>query len=132
MLLAHPIVVWNESRATRKLDAPATPDANPRSEFFNSIEGSGESGSGPTLALAYAVVSRVLNARGVYSDALLSAQEASRLDPANGNYFDDEAEALIGLRRFSEAIDASNQAIRLTDGKFSFTHFHLGWSYLEL
>jgi tetratricopeptide (TPR) repeat protein len=42
------------------------------------------------------------------------------------------AEALIGLHRFEEAINAEQQAIRLSDGKYGFMHFHLGQAYFDL
>ena len=96
------------------------------------VEGANKSGPAQLLALGDSVAARILNARGVYSEALAYALEASRLAPADADFRDDQAEALIGLRRFPEAIDASKQAIRLSDGKFSYMHFHLGWSYLEL
>jgi tetratricopeptide (TPR) repeat protein len=38
---------------------------------------------------------------------------------------------LRGLRRFQEAIAASKQAIRLSDGKYSYMHFNLAASYFD-
>jgi tetratricopeptide (TPR) repeat protein len=68
----------------------------------------------------------------VYSEALAHAREAADLDSSNPWNFQAEADALFGLRRFQEAINASNQAIRLSDGKHRAMHFRLGASYFEL
>ena len=38
----------------------------------------------------------------------------------------------IGLRRYEEAINASNQAIRLSDGKYAEMHFRLGASDFDV
>ncbi len=95
-------------------------------------DGAGKTDPGKLLALAHDVISGVLNRRGVYSEALAQAVEAIALDSTNPFYFEDEAEALLRLRRFAEAIEASNHAIRLSDGKFSHMHFRLGNAYFEL
>jgi tetratricopeptide (TPR) repeat protein len=84
------------------------------------------------LSFAHIEIASVLNQRGVYQEALNSAREASVLDPSNAWAFDAQAEALLGLRRFQEAMNASNQAIRLSDGKYSYMHFKLGSAYFEL
>jgi tetratricopeptide (TPR) repeat protein len=39
---------------------------------------------------------------------------------------------LIGLQRFHEAIPASKEALRLSDGKYSSYHFTLADAYFEL
>jgi len=41
------------------------------------------------------------------------------------------AVALIGLHRFSEAVNAASQAIRLSDGKYGWMHFNLGSAYFS-
>ena len=46
--------------------------------------------------------------------------------------YDDMANALIGLRRFGEAVTAEEQAIRLSDGKYGWMHFRLGSAYFSL
>lgn len=74
----------------------------------------------------------MLNDRGVYSEALSHAREANDLDSSDPWFFQSQANALFHLRRFQEAINASNQAVRLSDGKFSTMHFRLGACYFEL
>lgn len=92
-------------------------------------EGSGKTGSEGRLAAAHGIVARALNRRGVHQEALSHAREAIALDPSDAWAFDAQAEALLRLRRFQEAINASSQAIRLADGKYSTMHFHLGAAY---
>lgn len=94
--------------------------------------GAGKKGSESRLALAHLQLAFVLNRRGVFQEALSHARETIALDPSNGWAFDAQAQALRGLRRFQEAINASNQAIRLTDGSFSAMHFALGLSYFDV
>ena len=65
------------------------------------------------------------------SNALPHAKEATTLDPSYAWAFSTEADALFSLRRFQEAINASKEAIRLSDGKFTRMHFRLGASYFE-
>jgi tetratricopeptide (TPR) repeat protein len=95
-------------------------------------EGSGKKNSEKRLAQAHISIANVLNERGVYLEALSHSREASVLDDSDAWAFDAQAEALLGLRRFQEAINASNQAIRLSDGKFSYMHFKLGSAYFEV
>ncbi len=40
--------------------------------------------------------------------------------------------ALIGLRRFEEAVTAEQEALRLSDGKYGWMHFTLGRAYFSL
>ena len=54
------------------------------------------------------------------------------MDPQNAFYQDTLADSLYGLRRFQEAINASKQAIRLSDGKYAWMHFTLGNSYFDI
>ena len=91
--------------------------------------GTGKDDSVPAIASAHFIIADVLNGRGVFAEALNHAREAVDLDPTDAWYFQAEAEALVGLRRFQEAITASNQAIRLSDGKYSSMHFTLGSAY---
>src|SRR5207247_2599548 len=42
------------------------------------------------------------------------------------------AVALQGQRRFTEAVTAAKNALRLSDGKFAQMHFALGSAYFEL
>ncbi len=94
-------------------------------------EGAGKKDSEKLLSNAHRQIASVLNQRGVYQDALSHAREASVLDSSSAWAFDAQAEALLKLRRFQEAINASNQAIRLSDGKYSSMHFKLGSAYFE-
>jgi tetratricopeptide (TPR) repeat protein len=54
------------------------------------------------------------------------------MNPNDAFAFDTLAEALIGLRRFYEAVGAAQQAIRLSDGKYGSMHFRLGFAYFDL
>lgn len=94
--------------------------------------GSQEDYAEDTLALCHRLIANILNKRGVYQDALNHARESIALDPEEGWAYDVQAEALIGLHRYLEAVKACEQAIRLTDGKYSLMHFHLGDAHFEL
>ena len=84
------------------------------------------------IALAHRVLSDMLYDRGVYDEAANHAREAITLEPEDGggHYF--LAHALVGQRRFTEAIVSAKTAIRLTDGKFGPMHFTLGSAHFEL
>lgn len=94
--------------------------------------GSGKKDSEKWLAPANYQIATVLNERGVYQEALSHARETTALNPSHSWAFNVMAEALLGLRRFQEAINASTQAIRLSDGKYSSMHFNLGSAYFEV
>jgi tetratricopeptide (TPR) repeat protein len=91
--------------------------------------GAGKDGSDPKLALAHSNIASVLNSRAVYEEALSHNREAVAIAPDNAFYQDTLADSLLGLRRFQEAINASKQAIRLSDGKYASMHFTLGSGY---
>jgi hypothetical protein len=93
--------------------------------------GVGKEKSESRLSVAHGSISSVLNDRGVYEEALSHAKEATALDPEYAFAYDQEAVALLGLHRNQEAINASKQAIRLSDGKYGMMHFHLGSAYFE-
>ena len=84
------------------------------------------------LSGAHLFIALVLNKRGVYSEALSHAKEATVLDPTDPGEFDAVAHALIGLLRFHEATEASEQAIRLSDGGVAEYHFTLGSAYFKM
>jgi tetratricopeptide (TPR) repeat protein len=92
-------------------------------------EGAGKEDSEERLGQAHYQIAQVLNLRGVYQEALSQAKEASVLRPTDAWALNAQSKALQGLRRFQEAINASNQAIRLSDGKYATMHFELGSSY---
>jgi S1-C subfamily serine protease len=94
--------------------------------------GTGEKGSEPLLAKAHREIADVLNERGVYTEGLNNAKEATVLNVNDPFGYDDMAVALIGLHRFDEAVNAEQQAIRLSDGKFGWMHFNLGAAYFAL
>jgi tetratricopeptide (TPR) repeat protein len=95
-------------------------------------DGVGQKDSESRLATAHREIAGVLNRRGVYQEALSHAREATALYPSDAWAFSAQADALLGLRRFQEAINASNQAIRLSDGKHATMHFKLGSAYFEV
>ena len=95
-------------------------------------EGSGKEKSEPYLAVAHREIASVLSRRGVYQEALSHAREATVLNPRDPFAFHAQTVALLGLRRFQEAINMGNQAIRLSDGKYSWMHFNLGSAYFEI
>jgi Flp pilus assembly protein TadD len=94
--------------------------------------GANKKDSDSQLANAHRQIADVLNTRGVYEEALSQAREALVLLPQDAFEQDTLAEALTGLRRFQEAINAAKQAIRLSDGKYSWMHFRLGSAYFEI
>jgi tetratricopeptide (TPR) repeat protein len=93
--------------------------------------GAGKQKSEGRLSDAHRILAKVLNERGVYEEALSHAKEATVLMPDLAPSYDEQAVALLGLRRNQEAINASKQAIRLSDGKYGIMHFHLGSAYYQ-
>ncbi len=94
-------------------------------------EGAGKKDSEGHLSFAHMQIADVLNQRGVYEEALSHAKESNVLAPEGAWSYDSQAVALIGLRRFQEAINSAKQAIRLSDGKYGQMHFRLGYAYFE-
>jgi tetratricopeptide (TPR) repeat protein len=94
--------------------------------------GVGKKDSDTNLEAAHYVIAITLNSRGVYQEALSHAREAIAINSSSAWNYDAQATALLGLRRFQEAVTASTQAIRLSDGKWPSMHFHLGNAYFEL
>jgi tetratricopeptide (TPR) repeat protein len=95
-------------------------------------EGTGQKNSEDILSRSHQEIASVLNKRGVYIEALNHGKEAIALKPDGPFGYDEMAAALIGLRRFSEAVNAEGQAIRLSDGKYGWMHFNLGQAYFSL
>jgi tetratricopeptide (TPR) repeat protein len=81
------------------------------------------------LANAHESIAMQLNQRGVYTEALTHAKEATTLNASDAFAFNAEADALNHLQRFNEAINAAKEALRLSDGKYGFMHFTLGSAY---
>jgi tetratricopeptide (TPR) repeat protein len=84
------------------------------------------------LSVAHNQIASALNTRGVFEESLGQVREAIAIEPDNAFFQDTLANALIGLRRFQEAITASKASIRLSDGKYSWMHFTLGSAYFQL
>lgn len=95
-------------------------------------QGTGQRGADSNLALAHDLIAAIFNDRGLYSEALDEAQQATTLQATNAWYFEDMAEALIGLQRYTEAVSAAQTALRLSDGKYGHMHFTLGSAYFNL
>jgi len=83
------------------------------------------------LAWAHNSIANTLNDRGVYEEALSHAREAAALASSDASAYNGMADALYGLHRYQESINAAKQAIRLSDGKYGFMHFRLGAAYFE-
>jgi tetratricopeptide (TPR) repeat protein len=94
--------------------------------------GTGEKGSEPLLGIAHREIADILNERGVYTEGLNHAKEATVLISDDCFGYDAMATALIGLRRFDEAINVEQQALRLSDGQYAWMHFRLGSAYFSL
>jgi tetratricopeptide (TPR) repeat protein len=95
-------------------------------------QGVSKKNSEKRLAFAHSQIADVLNGRGVYEESLNHIREALTIDPDNAFYQDTLANSLSGLRRFQEAITAAKNAIRLSDGKYSWMHFTLGSAYFDV
>ncbi|HJU11676.1 MAG TPA: hypothetical protein VJ728_12405, partial [Candidatus Binataceae bacterium] len=85
--------------------------------------GTGVKGSEDVISRSHYKIALILNKRGVYSEALNYSRKAIDIDQSNCWFYDAEGEALIGLRRFEEAVTAAKEGIRLSDGKYSSMHF---------
>jgi tetratricopeptide (TPR) repeat protein len=95
-------------------------------------EGAGQKDSDLILAGAHEELAEALNRRGVYTEALTQARESLTMKGDNPFAYDQMADALFGLRRFQEVVNAAQQAIRLSDGKYAWMHFRLASAYFEL
>lgn len=93
--------------------------------------GTGKDNSESILANAHRQIADVLNERGVYEEALSHAKEATNLNASDPWAYASMADALSGLRRFQETINAAKEAIRLSDGKYATMHFRLGAAYFD-
>jgi tetratricopeptide (TPR) repeat protein len=93
--------------------------------------GEGKEDSDHVLSSCHDTIASILNDRNVYSEALNHAREAAALNKENGLAQHAMATALLGLGRPLEAINAEREALRLTDGKFSWMHFALGSAYFD-
>jgi tetratricopeptide (TPR) repeat protein len=81
---------------------------------------------------AHHIIAVILNGRGVYTEAMNHAREGLALDDSDASLYSELSEALQGLHRNQEAVNAAKQAIKLSDGKHSYMHFVLGAAYFGL
>lgn len=84
------------------------------------------------LPFVYTDMAGVLKDRGVYDAALQYAKEAINLKPDDPFPYYKEAEIYQQMHQNAECVAAAQNAIRVSDGKFSFMHFVLGNCYFEM
>jgi tetratricopeptide (TPR) repeat protein len=84
------------------------------------------------LAMVNDDLAFALNVRGVYTEAMNYAREATKLAPDDPSAFDALGDAYYFLQRYNEAVAVEKEAIRLSDGKYGNMHFRLGTAYFEL
>lgn len=124
------LVAWCE--AGRSFMVAGSPD-DALSAARKCVElGTGKEDADAEVAEAHSYMAVVFNQRGLYTEALGEAQQASSLAPTNAFYFQYMAEALNGLQRYTEAVSAAQSALRLSDGKYASMHFDLGSAYFSL
>ncbi len=95
-------------------------------------KGSGVKNQDAQFALAHREIANVLYDRGVYSEALAHAREATALDPSDAWGFEVLSRTLNQLHRNLEAVKSATEAIRLSDGKYASMHFALGAAEFDL
>jgi tetratricopeptide (TPR) repeat protein len=81
---------------------------------------------------SHRIIATMLNERGVYEEALSHARQAISLSNSDASAYHQLAKALNNLRRFTEGINASKNAIRLSDGKWPEMHSELGHAHFQL
>ena len=84
------------------------------------------------LPTVYSEMVEVLERRGVYQQALEYIKESMSAKPEVAQTYNIEADILEDLQRYSECISAEKQAIKLSDGKYSWMHFRLGNCYFDM
>jgi hypothetical protein len=83
----------------------------------------------PTMPFVYRIMAGVLEGRGVYEPALEYIKESIAANPEDPFAFDTEAKIFADLGRNSECIAAALSAVRVSDGKYPWMNFHLGYCY---
>ena len=83
------------------------------------------------VSYAHRAMASILNDRGVYAQAESQAREALALFPQDAWAARELSRALLGQQRPTEAAAAAEEAIRLSDGKYSAMHFAAGAAYFE-
>jgi tetratricopeptide (TPR) repeat protein len=84
------------------------------------------------VAFAHRVIAGVLIDRGVYAQAELDARQALSLAPNDAWSAYELSRALEGAQRPTEAAAAAEEALRMSDGKYSSMHFAAGSAYFDL
>jgi tetratricopeptide (TPR) repeat protein len=125
--LGAPYTNWCD--AARMYSMVPQPDSILSSARSCITGGTGKDKSEGYLAIAHRQIADVLCDRGVYEEALSHAKEATVLDSSYSWAYASMADALYGLRRFQETVNAEKEAIRLSDGKYASMHFRLGNAY---
>ncbi len=82
-----------------------------------------------TMPFVYRTMAGVLEGRGVYQPALEYIKESIAANPEDPFAFEIEASIFADLERNSECIAAAQSAVRVSDGKYPFMHFRLGYCY---
>jgi tetratricopeptide (TPR) repeat protein len=82
-----------------------------------------------TMPFVYRIMAGVLEGRGVYQPALEYIKESIADDPEDPFALDTEARIFADLERNSECIAAAQSAVRVSDGKYPWMNFHLGYCY---
>jgi tetratricopeptide (TPR) repeat protein len=95
-------------------------------------EGEGKNGAENDLAFCHRAIAAILNSRNVYTEALSHSKESIALNNTDPMAYGAMAEALRGLGRSREAINAATEALKLSDGKYAIMHFTLGSAYFDI
>jgi serine protease Do len=82
-----------------------------------------------TMPYVYRIMARVLDGRGVYQPALEYIKESIAADPEDPFALNTEAKIFADLERNSECIAAAQSAVRVSDGKYPWMNFQLGYCY---
>jgi len=85
-----------------------------------------------SMPLVYRIMASVLDRRGVYETALEYIKESISASPDDPFAFDTEAKIFADLGRNTECIAAAQSAVRVSDGKYPFMNFQLGYCYFEI
>ena len=114
---------WTSSQADLALDA-----------FRACLESFARSATPDSTKMAYAHrgIATILNDRGVSAQAETHARQARVLESGNAWTALELSRALLDQDRASEAATAAEEAVRLSDGKFSLMQFAAGQAYFKL
>jgi len=82
-----------------------------------------------SLPLVYRIMSGILDERGVYQPALEYVKESIAADPEDPFAWYTESKIFADLERNTECVAAAQSAIRVSDGKYPWMNFRLGYCY---